>query len=61
MSIQNIPIDEFTYRGIDPITEPDELCYIFEKIVQALPDSKNVTKDRCWEEFSIAWDVERGT
>ena len=54
-----IPISEFTYRGLETIEEPDELCRVFETVIKALPQNIEITKERCWEEFSIAWELQR--
>jgi len=54
-----IPVRELTYRGIDEIELPEDLCRIFERIIQALPDHEGVTRERCIDEFKTAWALER--
>ncbi|MEA3382760.1 MAG: hypothetical protein U9Q87_18175, partial [Pseudomonadota bacterium] len=39
--------------------QPCELQHVFERVIQSLPNSENVTKERCWDEFSIAWSIVR--
>jgi hypothetical protein len=55
MDKTKLKIDEITYRGIEKITEPDELCRLFERVIEALPVREAVTFPRCIEEFRVAW------